>query len=744
MTAAFADAIVRWRALVVAFWVTVALATSFLLPNVEQAETGSLGDLVATDAEAISTEVRSLELFGFPLLSRTVVVERPPGGLTSEQAAAIYARAAELGLDQLPGLEGIAFALAVTDNVLAETLGEPASAALTYLFFPPEIGPVGRTGLAERLVDREVDTAGGVRAGVTGAVPARGEQIRSIRDALPLVELATVLLITLAVGLHFRSLVAPLVNIATVALAYLVALRLVGGFGEAVGLAVPEEVEPVMVALLFGIVTDYVIFFLSRFRSHLHDGTPTQEAARRTTTDLTPIVLTAGISVAAATTALIVARLGFFQAFGPGLAVAVLIAIAVVLTLVPASLSLLGDWVFWPRRGLLSSVGHPDGRPGGLRAGLRAGRLWLIRLPVHRPVLVVALTVLPLLALCAALLNLQPANTVISGLPTDSPPKRAYRLAAENFPAGAISPTMVLVEEPGIAAKQAELRQLERLIVNRRNFKEVIGPGRLREPVELGAVVSPTGDAVRYLAIFDLDPFGARALRTVGRLREDLDTMTANAGLPDARAGLAGDTAISEETVRKTGGDLARIVPVATLAVFLILAVFLRALIAPIYLVLASLLALGASLGLTVLIFQGLEGYGELTFYVPFAGTVLLLALGSDYNIYLVGRVWAEAQERPIRQAVAVAGARATSAITVAGIVLALSFAMLALVPLRPFRELAFLLSAGLLIDAFVVRTLLAPALITLVGERSGWPGRRLVRGADAGSLKGSERGRGR
>ena len=162
----------------------------------------------------------------------------------------------------------------------------------------------------------------------------------------------------------------------------------------------------------------------------------------------------------------------------------------------------------------------------------------------------------------------------------------------------------------------------------------------------------------------------------------------------------------------------------------MILAVFLRALVAPAYLVLASLLGLAASLGLTVYVFQGLLGYDELTFYVPFAATVLLVALGSDYNVYLVGRVWTEARRRPLRQAVAVAGGRAASAIAVAGLVLAASFALLALVPLRPFRELAFAVSAGLLLDAFLVRTLLAPAVIALVGERSGWPGRGLKRRA--------------
>jgi RND superfamily putative drug exporter len=149
--------------------------------------------------------------------------------------------------------------------------------------------------------------------------------------------------------------------------------------------------------------------------------------------------------------------------------------------------------------------------------------------------------------------------------------------------------------------------------------------------------------------------------------------------------------------------------------------------VAPLYLVAASVLALAASLGLAVYVLQDLLGYDELTFYVPFTASVLLVALGSDYNVFLAGRIWQEARHRPLREAVAVAGARAATPITVAGIVLALSFALLALVPLRPFRELAFVISLGLLIDAFLVRTLLVPALITLVGPVSGWP-RRLRR----------------
>jgi RND superfamily putative drug exporter len=254
----------------------------------------------------------------------------------------------------------------------------------------------------------------------------------------------------------------------------------------------------------------------------------------------------------------------------------------------------------------------------------------------------------------------------------------------------------------------------------------VIGPAEQSLPVNLGAVFSPTGNAVRYFVVLNTDPLGSEGIEVLQRLRADMPAMLRAAGLAHAEASYAGDTALSAETVSKTEDDLQRLLPAATLIVFAILAVFLRALVAPVYLLLASLLALAASLGLTVYLFQGLLGHEDLTFYVPFAAAVLLLALGSDYNVYLVGRVWNEARRRTLREAIAVAGSRAAAAISVAAVVLSASFALLALVPLQPFRELAFAMSAGLLLDAFLVRTLLAPAMITLVGERSGWPGRSL------------------
>lgn len=131
-----------------------------------------------------------------------------------------------------------------------------------------------------------------------------------------------------------------------------------------------------------------------------------------------------------------------------------------------------------------------------------------------------------------------------------------------------------------------------------------------------------------------------------------------------------------------------------------------------------------SALGLTVYVMQELFGYGQITYYVIFTTAVLLVSLGSDYNVFLIGRIWQQGRKRSLQNAVEVAGARAARPIAIAGLVLAAAFALLAVVPLRAFREIAFAMAIGLLLDAFIVRAILVPALVVLVGPRSAWPRR--------------------
>ena len=169
---------------------------------------------------------------------------------------------------------------------------------------------------------------------------------------------------------------------------------------------------------------------------------------------------------------------------------------------------------------------------------------------------------------------------------------------------------------------------------------------------------------------------------------------------------------------------------VAVLAVtFVLLAIYLRAIVAPLMLLAASVLSVAATLGMTAWVFVDLIGYGEVTYYVPYAA-VLLVALGSDYSVFVTGRMWQAARHTRLREAVAEVGPRAAGAVRTAGITPAISVAAIGLIPVRGFREFAFAMALGVAIETFLVRPLLVPAMISLVGYPSGWPGRGLRAGA--------------
>ena len=186
---------------------------------------------------------------------------------------------------------------------------------------------------------------------------------------------------------------------------------------------------------------------------------------------------------------------------------------------------------------------------------------------------------------------------------------------------------------------------------------------------------------------------------------------------------VAGQTALIADSISSVFGDLGRVALAIVVVTLILLMLFLRSLLAPVYLLAASVLAVFATLGLAMLICRAVLGSASMVYFVPFAAGVLLVSLGSDYNVFVVGRIWEEARRRPVPDAVAIAAPGASRAITTAGVALAASFAMLAVIPLEQFRQLAITMAVGVILDAIVVRSLLVPALVALFGRLGMWPG---------------------
>jgi RND superfamily putative drug exporter len=471
---------------------------------------------------------------------------------------------------------------------------------------------------------------------------------------------------------------------------------------------------------MLGIVTDYAVFFFSGARPLLAAGEDRKEAARQTTVLYGPIVLTAGLVVAAGTASLLAGTLGFLRAFGPGMAITVLIGLAVAITLIPALLAIFGRLIFWPTAERGADESDEPKRPR------------LARFVTSRPVGgIAALLCIAALAVPAfGLTQLRLGVRLIASVPGSSETARAASAARKGFAPGVLGPVELVLEGRGITKKRAQLAVLERALRRQDHVAGVAGPAEqvVRGGYRgFGAALAQGGNAARYVIVLDVDPEGARGIDAVRRLDRDLPRLLRSAGLGGTHYGLAGEAPLASETVSAVMTSIERIALVALFVNFVLLALFLRSLLAPLYLLGASALGLAASLGLTAFVFQGLLGYDDVAYFVPLAAGVLLVSLGSDYNLFVVGRIWQEAENRPIWEAIAVAVPRTSRAIAIAGIALAGSFGLLSLVDLDEFREFAFALGAGVLIDTFVVRALLVPSLIAFFGDAGWWPRRRRV-----------------
>jgi RND superfamily putative drug exporter len=709
-----ASFVVRFRVAVVAAWLGAAAAASLYLPSLADVKSTPLGGLVPLDSEAVATELRLFEHFELPLLSRVAIVQRDPDGLAPAAQVRVFERALTVTRGLEPTTDEILLALPVTNTAgLFPSSRERDTAAVTFLFMAPERGLFSQTRLARSYADL-VPVSDGL-VGVTGSAPARLAEADAILHALPLIGAGTIALVAVVFAFAFRALGAPLLTLVAAALAYVVALRVAGWAGDTLGVPIPEELDPIILALLLGIVTDYAAFFLTGVRQRLAAGMTPREAASEAVRRYTPIITVAGLIVALGIATLLVGRLEFFRAFGPALALSVLVGLAVGVTFVPAALAILGRYAYWPAPPLpqTDAVAVGSARPSLLG-----------RITTWKPaaLLAAAAAIALLVAAASGLRSIELGFTLVSGQAEDSEVRRAAEEAGTAFAPGIVSPTALLLEAPAIGADREALERLEALLERQPGIAGVLGPRDEPPGLPVRAFVAP--DAARYALILGYDPLGASAIRALTRLERALPRLLAEAGVQPARTAFAGDTELARETIDGIRSDLARVGGAALLVNLILLSLYLRALVAPLYLLAASVLSLAAALGITTLVFQDVLGHEQITYYVPFAAAILSLALGSDYNLFTAGRIWQEARTMPLREAILTAAPRVRKAIAVAGLTLAGSFALLALVPLQAFREFAFAMAVGVLIDAFFVRPVLVPTLIVLAGRFGFWPGR--------------------
>ncbi|MGH9074146.1 MAG: MMPL family transporter, partial [Acidimicrobiales bacterium] len=350
MSRLYARAIVLLRYLMAPAWIGLTVLVLVVLPPLQSTSSRSgFSAILSPKSPAVRAQVEALHQFGFPLLAELAIVQHDPHGLPAATQANTVRRAVQLDLHQLHGFDDIAGAIPITNTLrLFPSARQRGTTAITYLFFRPSVGLGRQIDLTHAYSKAYLSGPGSGLIGATGPFLAQDEQGTQISNSLSAVELAVILLVLVVVGLVYRSVLAPLVTLVAAGCAYFVSERALALATVHLGITVPGELHPVIVVLLLGIMTDYSVFFLSAFRTRLGEGEPPRRAMVRAATDVVPLVLTAGITVAAGVAVLGAARLPLFAQLGPGLAITVAIGVLVALTFVPATLALLGALAYWP------------------------------------------------------------------------------------------------------------------------------------------------------------------------------------------------------------------------------------------------------------------------------------------------------------------------------------------------------------------------------------------------------------
>ena len=329
----------RW--VVVGLWVAAASMITLLVPS-GGAGGGGFGNLLPPDSPVLKVEERVLEEFRVPVLSGTSVVVHQPGGLSllTRADSVLWALATTQDVIESPAppLRGNLLAAIPVPTGRADT-------TVTYLYVTEGTGLRNTVQLSSAYA-AHFKNQPAVASYVTGFVPAQVAQGDYLRSRLPLFEAASVLLILVIVALAFRSVLAPLMVLGIAAVGYLVYFPLLDQLSRGLGFEVPRQLEPVLLALLLGVVTDYCVLFFAAFRDELDEGAATVTGARNALRLNGSVVAVAGLTVAAGTIALLAAPFEIFRGLGPALALTVLVGLAVCLTLAPAVMTILSWRLF--------------------------------------------------------------------------------------------------------------------------------------------------------------------------------------------------------------------------------------------------------------------------------------------------------------------------------------------------------------------------------------------------------------
>ncbi|MEU4088400.1 MMPL family transporter [Streptomyces aureus] len=691
--------------MVVAFWVSVAGLLAGAAPALESVEDNASANLPPAASDSMKARDLIHEQLPGQEATPAVIVVRGRGADTAAAVGEAVTRiTSALSGTARPRQVASVISTVTAPDAAAELVSPDRRAQLVIVPMTGSPSDKSFQNSVDKVRDLAADRAGPAEVAVTGPAGIATDTVKVFSGGDKIMLLATVLLVLVILLSIYRSPLMALVPLLAVGVAMRVAETSGALLADAGIITVSSQTASIMTVLLFGVGTDYALVITARYREALLDETDRPRAMRIALRRTAESVLAGASTIALAMFALLVAVSPALHGFGPYLALGVAVMALVAFTFIPALVLLLGGSVFWP-----GGVAKAAERSRGTGVWHRVAAL-----VARAPVKVVTASVALLVVMSAGLLGYHESFNTLSGFRAATESQRGQHLVREEFGPGEIAPSTVVVHTRDDLRSTSAPADIATALTHADHVSRVGQDPRFADD----------GRTVFYDVVLDLDPYSSKALDAIEPLKETARAAAHAAGAQDATALVAGETAQSADIRSALDRDTKLLVLLVLIIVTAVLILLLRSLLAPLYLVATLLLSFLATLGATTFFavtVLGDDGIGNrVTAYI----FVFLVALGVDYNIFIMSRFKQELRSLPPARAISAALTRTGGVVSSAGLVLAATFAVLMTQPIRELFQFGFAMAFGILLDTFLVRPLLVPALVHLLGDRALWPAR--------------------
>ncbi|WP_042352360.1 MMPL family transporter [Bacillus massiliigorillae] len=701
----------RGVGITLSIWVLLMVLLSALAPSSRDAISPKDGSGLPESALSEQAKKEMNRYFSNDASTPAILVFTSDKPLTTEELSSIAKASKAIDEAKIKSVKEVLPLYQMPSQVLQAFVSEDGTSISLPVTLLPNLEAKEMSAAIKKIEKETKDNvSNSVQYYMTGPAAIAADATKLFENADVVLILSTVALILVLLVVIYRSPLLAIIPLLACGIVYQVTDKILGLVGKA-GVFLDSQTLSIMSILLFAAITDYSLFIFARFREELKAGHTKYQSMQNAMKHVAEPIFFSGATVIVSVLILFFASDAAYRNFAPVFAIAMFIIVIGGLTLVPALFTLFGKIAFWP------FIPKPN------KVQKEKITVWskLGTFVTKRPGIIAIVITIIMLAFSANVFNMQFSFNLLKSFPEDLESRQGFEILEEKYSPGSLAPTTVLIT----SNEKINGEQLAELAAELEKQKgvESISPTPEAIKRDFSSTLSENGKAAKLQLTLKDNPYSQKAMDVVKNLQKNTDQMLKDSDTKETFSlYFSGETALQADIDRANDRDTLLVVSLVTIFITIMLGILTRSIIAPIYMMGTILLSFFSALGIGTFLLDAIFGVDAVSSRIPLYTFVFLVALGVDYNIMLISRIQEEVGHFSMKEAVQRGVTYTGGVISSAGLILAATFAVLTTQPIMELFTFGFIVALGILLDTFIIRSMLVPAIVVLLGNKAFWP----------------------